>query len=96
MGCHGAQENRSVSFDVALPEFLRPGTLGNSIITQRRGQRRYRFRAEGEPIRTGRQTRRPELLRWMSEEKQAAWDQAWSVHQTRFRGDPDAHPVNCP
>lgn len=44
---------------------LRPGGVGDAIMTQRRGQRRYRFRVEGEPIRPGRQTRRPELLRWV-------------------------------
>jgi D-alanine-D-alanine ligase len=44
---------------------LRPGNLGDSVIVQRRGQRRYRLRAEGEPRRPGQAGKRPEVLRWM-------------------------------
>jgi D-alanine-D-alanine ligase len=44
---------------------LRPGNLGDSMILQRRGQRRYRLRAEGEPRRPGQAGRKPEVLRWM-------------------------------
>ena len=43
---------------------LRPGVGGDKMITQRRGQRRYRFRVEGEPLRHGRYYRRPDTLRW--------------------------------
>jgi D-alanine-D-alanine ligase len=44
---------------------LRPGNLGDYVVTKRRGQRRYRFRAEEEPRRLGRALKRPELLRWV-------------------------------
>lgn len=43
---------------------LRPGNPGDSMITQRRGQRRYRFRVEGEPIRPGRPMKKADPLRW--------------------------------
>jgi D-alanine-D-alanine ligase len=44
---------------------LRPGNVGDFIVTQRRGQRHYRFRAAGESLRPGRATKKPETLRWM-------------------------------
>ena len=43
---------------------LRPGNVGDSMITQRRGQRRYRFRVVGESLRPGKPTSKPEVLRW--------------------------------
>jgi D-alanine-D-alanine ligase len=43
---------------------LRPGNLGDYVVTKRRGQRVYRFRSEEEPRRLGRHSKRPELLRW--------------------------------
>jgi len=43
---------------------LRPGNVGDFVITQRRGQRQYRFRAEGESQRPGRYNRKPDVLRW--------------------------------
>ena len=43
---------------------LRPGNAGNKIITQRRGQRVYRFRAEGKPRRVGKAPKSRSLLRW--------------------------------
>jgi D-alanine-D-alanine ligase len=43
---------------------LRPGNVGDSVITQRRGQRRFRLRVEGDPLRPGRVTKKPETLRW--------------------------------
>jgi D-alanine-D-alanine ligase len=43
---------------------LRPGGANNSIITQRRGQRRYRLRVVGDPRRPGRASKQPEPLRW--------------------------------
>ena len=43
---------------------LRPGLVGDHIITQRRGQRRFRFRVEGESLRLGRYTKKPDVLRW--------------------------------
>jgi D-alanine-D-alanine ligase len=41
---------------------LRPGNLGDSVVTSRRGQRRYRVTFEGEAVRLGKSTRRPEVL----------------------------------
>ena len=43
---------------------LRPGNVGDSVITQRRGLRRYRLRVVGDPLRPGRATKKPEVLRW--------------------------------
>lgn len=44
---------------------LRPGNVGGSVVTQRRGQRKYRLRLVGEPTRPGRLTKHPEPLRWL-------------------------------
>ncbi|MCK4659015.1 MAG: ATP-grasp domain-containing protein [Phycisphaerae bacterium] len=44
---------------------LRPGNVGDSVVTQRRGQRKYRLRVEGESLRPGRAARKPEVLRWV-------------------------------
>lgn len=44
---------------------LRPGASGDAVMTKRRGQRKYRFRAEAEPRRLGRSAKRPEPLRWV-------------------------------
>jgi D-alanine-D-alanine ligase len=44
---------------------LRPGNVGDHVVTQRRGQRDYRFRARGESLRHGWQTKKPEVLRWL-------------------------------
>jgi len=44
---------------------LRPSNPGDSMIVQRRGQRQYRLRAEGEPRRPGQPGKKPEVLRWM-------------------------------
>ena len=43
---------------------LRPGNEANAVMTQRRGQRKYRFRVIGEPQRPGRATKSLEVLRW--------------------------------
>jgi D-alanine-D-alanine ligase len=43
---------------------LRPGNVGDFMVTARRGQRRYRGRIEGEPMRLGRTTRKPQVLAW--------------------------------
>ncbi len=46
---------------------LSPGNLGDHVVTSRRGQRRYRLNASGEPLRLGRVTKKPEVLRWTFE-----------------------------
>lgn len=43
---------------------LRPGNLGDKIVTERRGQRVYRIRFEGDPFRMGKTSKRPEILPW--------------------------------
>ncbi len=43
---------------------LGPGNPGDFMITQRRGQRKYRFRVEGEPLRPGRPVKKADPLRW--------------------------------
>jgi len=43
---------------------LRPGNVGDSVVTQRRGQRNYRFRVIGESLRPGKLSSKPEALRW--------------------------------
>jgi D-alanine-D-alanine ligase len=43
---------------------LRPGNLGDYVIAQRRGHRKYRFRVEGDLIRPGRVTKKLPPLRW--------------------------------
>ncbi len=44
---------------------LRPGRVGDSVVTQRRGQRNYRLRIRGESLRPGQVTRQTEPLRWL-------------------------------
>ena len=43
---------------------LTPGHVGDRLITQRRGQRKYRYRVDGEPARPGRPGVRNDVLRW--------------------------------
>jgi D-alanine-D-alanine ligase len=45
---------------------LRPAFPGDVLVTQRRGQRKYRLRVEGMPRRPGVAAKRPEVLRWTS------------------------------
>ncbi|MHC5112186.1 MAG: ATP-grasp domain-containing protein [Planctomycetota bacterium] len=44
---------------------LRPGNVGERVVTQRRGQRKYRLRVEGPPDRPGKSRKKPETLRWV-------------------------------
>jgi D-alanine-D-alanine ligase len=44
---------------------LRPGGKRGEIFLQRRGQRRYRLRAEAPAARPGSASKRPELMRWV-------------------------------
>jgi D-alanine-D-alanine ligase len=45
---------------------LRPGNPGDFIITQRRGQRKYRLVVEGTALRLGQASKKPEALLWMA------------------------------
>lgn len=49
---------------------LRPGNVGDHMVTARRGQRRYRVTFEGLPKRLGISNRRPEVLSWAFEKLQ--------------------------
>jgi D-alanine-D-alanine ligase len=44
---------------------LRPGNPGDRIVTQRRGQRKYRLTVEGPATRLGTSLRRPDPMHWM-------------------------------
>ena len=50
---------------------LRPGNVGDYMVSGRRGQRRYRVTIEGDPLRLGKTTKRPEALPWAFEKLQA-------------------------
>jgi D-alanine-D-alanine ligase len=41
---------------------LRPGNEGDSVVNARRGQRRYGLSVEGEPLRLGKATKKPDVL----------------------------------
>ena len=43
---------------------LRPGNLGDHVIVQRRGHRKYRFRVEGDLLRPGRPIKKLPPIRW--------------------------------
>jgi D-alanine-D-alanine ligase len=45
---------------------LRPGNVGDAVIDQRRGQRKYRLTLEGRPLRPGKARRQDEALLWFS------------------------------
>jgi D-alanine-D-alanine ligase len=57
---------------------IRPGSIGDSLTVQRRGQRRYRLRVESEPQRPGKASKKPETLRWL-------WHQLESIAQLSNR-----------
>jgi acetylornithine deacetylase/succinyl-diaminopimelate desuccinylase-like protein len=44
---------------------LRPGNVGDHVVTARRGQRRYRLTADGDPVRMGTAGRQMDVLRWV-------------------------------
>lgn len=46
---------------------LRPGNIGSKIVTQRRGQRKYRLRVESAPTRPGKASKKPDALQWLCE-----------------------------
>jgi D-alanine-D-alanine ligase len=59
-----AQTIRAAAGEAKRVFVLRPGNLGDQVIVQRRGQRRYWLRVEGEPLRLGRVSAKPDVLRW--------------------------------
>lgn len=62
---YSAEKIQAASSRAGRVLVLRPGNPGDSVVTRRRGQRRYRFRADGDPRRPGRASKRPEVLRWV-------------------------------
>ncbi len=46
---------------------LRPGSLGDKVITRRRGQKMFRLHVEGRPRRPGAPERRPSVFRWTTQ-----------------------------
>ena len=61
---YSAEIIRSAIGRAARVLVLRPSNVADTVITQRRGQRTFRFRAEADPLRFGRATKKKELLRW--------------------------------
>ncbi len=49
---------------------LRPGSLDDKVIVQRRGQRKYQLIVEGKPRRPGQHYKSPEVLLWVCEKLQ--------------------------
>ena len=52
---------------------LRPGNVGDNIVTARRGQRVYRVQFEGTPIRLGKSNKRSEVLPWAFEKLESCF-----------------------
>jgi len=49
---------------------LRPGSVGDKVIIQRRGQRKYQLIVEGKPKRLGQHQKTPDVLLWFCEKLQ--------------------------
>jgi len=64
-GVHSAETIRKAAAQAQHVLILRPGNLDNKVITQRRGQRKYRLRVEGAPSRVGKPRKKPQVLRWL-------------------------------
>jgi D-alanine-D-alanine ligase len=78
---------------------LRPGNVCDAVVTQRRGQRKYRFRAVDEPRRPGKVSKSPELLRWVwarLEEFSALSDRARRISVSTLDIRPEALPMLLP
>jgi D-alanine-D-alanine ligase len=78
---------------------LRPGNVGDAVVTQRRGQRKYRFRAVGEPRRPGQLSKTPEILRWVwgrLEEFSALSDRARRISVSTIDIRPETLPMLLP
>jgi D-alanine-D-alanine ligase len=78
---------------------LRPGNVGDAVLTQRRGQRKYRFRAVDEPRRPGKVSKSPELLRWVwgrLEEFSALSDRSRRISVSTLDIRPEMLPMLLP
>ncbi len=61
---HSAEMIRAAAAKAKRVFVLRPGNVGDYVITQRRGHRQYRFRVEGEALRPGRAFKKLPVIRW--------------------------------
>jgi len=55
---------RAAATEASRVLILRPGNVENKLITQRRGQRKYRLRVEGIPARLGKARKKPDVMHW--------------------------------
>jgi D-alanine-D-alanine ligase len=63
--CRYSSENiRETTAEAKQVLVLRPGNVGDKVVTQRRGQRLYRITIEGKSKRLGQVTKSPEVVRW--------------------------------
>jgi D-alanine-D-alanine ligase len=90
---------RAAAEQAARVFVIRPGNVGDSVITQRRGHRKYRFRVQGDPRPPGRASKKPELLRWVWNQLEAFSrlsnrKERVSVSTAGLRSD--ALPMNLP
>ena len=60
---------------------MRPGNPGGKVMSVRRGQRKYSLIVDGNPVRLGKVTKRPEILRWAA----AKVDQLASLNSRKDR-----------
>jgi D-alanine-D-alanine ligase len=96
---YSAQRTRMASERARRVLVLRPGNVGDAILTQRRGQRKYRFRAVGEPRKPGRVSKSPELLRWVwgrLEEFSALSDRGRRISVSTIDIRPETLPMLLP
>ena len=61
---YSAETIRKAASKARCALVLRPGNVGDHIVTVRRGQRRYRLTFSGEAVRLGRISRKPRVLPW--------------------------------
>lgn len=78
---------------------LRPGNVGSTFMSQRRGQRRYRLIATDTPIRMGQATKRPEVLLWVAkkiEELSALTSRKDRIALSAIEIRPEHYPMLLP
>jgi D-alanine-D-alanine ligase len=63
---YSAEIIRAAAYKAGRVLILRPGSLGDNVIIQRRGQRKYNLTIEGKPQRIGQQRKSPEVILWLS------------------------------
>ena len=96
---YSAERIRAAAARAARILVLRPGNIGDAVITQRRGQRKYRFLVVGEPRRPGKLYKSPEILRWVwgrLEEVSALSDRAKRISVSAVDVRPEALPMLLP